>query len=216
MSEFTERRRFLGDMVKFIGAVGVATLAHKPVIQFGTLIIENLVDGQNDLPDYLLSQNVVSVDSEAARSYWGEIYTVRYGDTISKIAATVYPDFDSNQPFYTNKLRFANRQDKRQNLLIYPGQDLYIPNPGVPILGFAEGEEAVLKGQMIEGVYLPTKITEVNPKNNRLGVSYCNGFIETSLKIGGQFATGRSLRIVTVLKELPGLVPSRVVFELVN
>lgn len=107
-------------------------------------------------------------------------------------------------------------QGRTRNTLLYAGQTIYIPDPRVPILGFAAGEEAVLKGFMIDGKYMPTKIEQIDIEKRVMTVHYYGNSWDIHLTKGTEFMTSRRLQIVEVLEGFSGLVPPRVVFELIS
>lgn len=152
--------------------------------------------------------------SEEAEANWRKLYKVQPGDTISKIAAGVYPDYDNNQPFYDGALRLANRQDRQQNALLYPEEIIYIPDPRIPTLGFAAGEEAVLRGQ--DGKDWST-VVRIDTKASRVEVIYQGTVFDGALKAGEKITadTERPLIIAAILPGGPDpRVPPRVVFEM--
>lgn len=160
------------------------------------------------------STPVVVPSSEKAEANWRKLYTVRSGDTISKIAAEVYPDYDNNQPFYNDALRLANRQDRQQNALLYPEEIIYIPDPRIPTLGFAAGEKAVLRGQ--DGKDWST-VVRIDTKASRVEVIYHGVVFDGALKAGEKITadTDRPLIIASVLPGGPDpRVPPRIVFEM--
>ncbi|RJQ36577.1 hypothetical protein C4559_04905 [Candidatus Microgenomates bacterium] len=145
---------------------------------------------------------------------WQSKRTIHVNDTLSKIAAQVYPGFGDNQLFYIGILRLANQQDKIKNASLFPDQKIYIPHPAVPTFGFAPNEQLVLKGEKVNGQDLPTKIEEIDFKKRTFVYSY-NGRKSQPLplKEGIKIATSRGLKVAAVLEGI-GSVPPRVVFEL--
>lgn len=212
MSERISRRRLL----KLGASAGAVIFGSAALGKAGVSAIEALgeaAERQNQLPDHLLKPTTDTNLKELDHA-WRTLYQVRGGDTIDGIAARFYPDFYQNLPVYRDKLRFANGQDKAKNTLIYPGQALFVPDPRIPTLGFAAGEQAVLRGNKIEGKYWPTKINKINIKNKKIEISYYDGTWEEPLTVGHEFATDRGFRIAAVLEGISGLVPPRVVLEL--
>lgn len=182
--------------------VGAATAA--------LTIIGNTACAEYGDTDLLAFKNSPKWESQDSR--WQQVRVVRLNDSLSKIASEVYPDFNNNQSYYTDRLRTANQQDKNQGTFLIEGQTLYVPHPGTPTFGFAPGEAAILEGEKVDGKYLPTKIEQVNPDKNTFIYSY-NGKSSIPFKVGTEISTSRGLKAVAILKGY-GSVPPRVVFEL--
>lgn len=144
---------------------------------------------------------------------WGRYWRVRKGDTISGIAQQIYPDFNDNQPYYTDLLRFANQQDKKRNALIFPGQVLFVPNPNTPALGFIAGENALLPGRKIDGKDWPIEIRKIDLTNGILEVFFYNGTSKIKLEVGHMFGAGdRIFSIAAIIND--GIAPVRVVLQI--
>lgn len=201
-----DRRTFL--KIAGIGAGRVA-LATSVLSGVGCVLLDN----QPQLPDYVL-KSITDPNLKESALAWRTVYTVARGDTIDRIAKKYYPDFNDNQPFYEDKLRYAIGQDVKQSTLLRIGQAIYIPNPSTPTLGFAAGEKAVLRGKEINGKYLPTEVRTINLNKKTIEVYFDNGISEIPLKVGQEFSTDRYLRIAAIFEGISDALPPRVVFEI--
>lgn len=178
----------------------------------------SLVRESSGLPSSEALKNFTEKGKTAEHSSWQKIYTVKEGDTISGIASRVYPDFNNNQPRYVEILRQANFQDLKKNLLIYPEQKLYIPDPKRLTYGLGLGEKIMdISFESLEKV----------KNENIFLISILGQEMKTSkgegIKIGQEFIapnkTGELIRY-RLAAYLPGMdyykIPERIVFEQVN
>lgn len=178
----------------------------------------SLARESSGLPSSEALKNFIEIGKIAEHPYWRKIYTVEEGDTISRIASRVYPDFNKNQPRYVEILRQANFQDPKENLSIYPEQKLYIPDPERLTYGLGLGEKVM--GVSFESA-------EEVKGENIFRISILGQEMKTpegkGIKIGQEFIApnkkGELIRY-RLTAYLPGMddykIPERIVFEQVN
>jgi nucleoid-associated protein YgaU len=83
------------------------------------------VKGVRNVDDSILISSAAAAENPESRQAQGEsrFYTVRSGDTLSKIAREFYGDANAYMRIFE-----ANRPMLKDPDLIYPGQALRIPN----------------------------------------------------------------------------------------
>lgn len=210
VEDFSKSRKFIAPRgsLRFLG-----------IILAGVLLTAGCgYSGQQPPLSSSLLEVVSMPQIQKAESSWQKVYQVEGDSSMSSIAAKFYPDFIKNPEFYTKKIRVANRQNGQLNAVIHSGMELYIPDPRFPAIGFAAGEEAVLMGQKIKGKYWPTKVEAIDIKRQIIKVSYYDGAWEADLtkEVEKDFFTSRHIKVEALLNGIPGLVPDRVVFRLID
>lgn len=150
------------------------------------------------------------------------IYIVKLGDTMSSIAERFYSNSMETGSFafgYTDPveiLRQCNFQDRKRNVLIFPGQQLYLPDLKIPTYGLAKGESIKVGGEKTSMKLVGINHDKDNPDNSFFSFDTGSGVIEVPLKVGYEFAPTQKVwfKVVADLRSMPEYdVPKRIVLE---
>jgi hypothetical protein len=150
------------------------------------------------------------------------IYIVKLGDTMSSIAERFYSGSMETGSYafgYTDPveiLRQCNFQDRKRNVLIFPGQQLYLPDLKIPTYGLAVGESIKVGGETMK--LLGINHDKDNPDKSFFQFDIGSGVLPVSLEVGYEFAPLPKVwfRVAADLRSMPEYgdgVPERIVLE---